>query len=336
MPVNLTISGRVSPNTIEQGRNFTLFASFVNGGTDTACSAHALLVVPEGFHVLSPNPTLLGDIRPNDSGGCSFTVITSEDARPGNYGLILNIKCEERHWYWPVPKRYVYSINLTINVEESKKKMTARVFMQEVKTALDSLDSAIGDLEKAGGDVSTFRLEYERLSKAHCQSSDLFNTRAFEQVIDNCRKLLPEVRTLQSRCASVVEELRVESLGELTKAKEAVGKVTWATADALSKAKGCLDTANKYYSEKRYSDAAKLAQAAILSIPKTPLKVRLHNIWISLKQRKRYIGITFFALGFVGLIWLLILFLEGEVSFLFVLPPLISLLVGIGLSLSKT
>ena len=336
MPINLTISGRVSPKRVEQGQTFTVFASFVNGGTDTAWSAHALLIVAEGFHILSPNPTLLGDIRPNDNGSCSFTVTASEDTKPGNYGLTLNIRCEERHWYWSAPKRQGYSINLGVGVEESKKKRTARMLMQEVKTALDSLNSSIGDLEKAGSDVSALRLEYERLSKAHNQSIDLFDTRAFENVINDCRKLLPQVRTLQSRCASDLEKLRIESLGELTKAKEVIGKVTWATADTLSKAKEYLDTANKHYSEKRYSDAGKLAQAAILSIPKTPLKVRLRNIWIRLKQRKRYVGTTFIALGFAGLIWLLKLFLEGEVSFLFVLPPLISLLVGIGLSISKT
>jgi hypothetical protein len=335
LPINLLINFRVSPKTIEQGQTFTVFASFVNSGTDTAWSANAVIMIAEGFHVVSPNPTLLGDVKPNDRGNCSFTVTASEDTRPGHYGLSLNINYEEHHWYWPVPKKHGYSTHIGVDVEESKKKRTVRILLQEVKSALDGLDLSIGSLETAGGDVSELKLEHERLSTTYEQNTDLFESRVFDNIINNCRELLSQIQTLQSSCSSNLEKLRIYSLNELTKAKEAINEATWAKVNSLSETKEFLKDANKNYSEERYTDAAKFAQAAVLSIPKTPLKARLRNIWIRIKQSKKRIGIIFIIVGLAGITWLIKLFLEGEVSFLFVLPPLISLLIGMGLSLSK-
>lgn len=333
MAVNLAISGAVSPSAVEQGRPVTLTMNYGNSGDDTGFAAQAVAIVPPGFLVVSPNPTVLGDIGPARTGSCSFTLNVSDELAEGEYGLTVAITCEERHLLGR--KQYRFPLVLRIRVLESMKKRAAKSAISEAEGVTTELRDAITRLDRAGGVVESLKAEEARQSSNLQSIRGFLATDLFDKVLTDSDRIKTDSSQLAARAKTELEALRKTASDALDAAEKAKAKAFWARPDTLTGFSQVLSTARTLYGEGKYSEATKTGKASIGLLPPRSVSSYPIGLWNWMAGRRRHVGLLLVVLGIVATGFLFLLGINGTVSLVSVVLSISVAIIGLGLSLRR-
>jgi hypothetical protein len=335
MPILLSLSGKVSPAIVEEGQSLSVAINCINGAGDTGFQARANLQAPEGFHIVSPNPTLLGNLGPDTSENFTFTINTSEGLQEGTYPLTVSVTCEEHH-FGQKNKEVPFVLSLRVSVVESAKKRAARMALAEVEQSIGGLNESVAQLQRAGGAMNGVKLEQERLIQQVQKTREFFATRSFDKVIGDCEVIASTSSALEERSKKQTENLRNQALAEIQRAEELKQKASWANPNLLTNFAGIIESANLSYKEGKYSEALKLATGSIDTLPEKPLRVYAKDLWDAFAKRRRKIGLGLAIIGAALTLALMAMALDGVIPLLSIIPSISIALIGLGITVGRT